>query len=231
MTPCKPSCNPCAGNRMHTPEEMAAFFAARVDTYDQHMLQNIQGLPEAYALLPTHLPEATHTLLDLGCGTGLELGPIYERFPGLRVTGIDLTPEMLAALRTKFAAHDPTLLCGSYFDIDFGVARFDAAISFETLHHFPHAQKLALYRRVLRALKPGGVYVETDYMLDTQAEEDALLAQRAQLAQRLPNPPAFLHFDTPLTLSNQRRLLAEAGFRHIAQVWRCGATVMLRAQA
>ncbi len=34
---------------MTKPEEMRAFFAARVDGYDAHMLQNVQGVKEGYA--------------------------------------------------------------------------------------------------------------------------------------------------------------------------------------
>ena len=38
-------------------------------------------------------------VLDLGCGTGLELDEIFRYFPDLAVTGIDLTREMLQQLK------------------------------------------------------------------------------------------------------------------------------------
>jgi predicted TPR repeat methyltransferase len=37
------------------------------------MLNNVAGLAEGYTELVKHIPSGTETLLDLGCGTGLEL--------------------------------------------------------------------------------------------------------------------------------------------------------------
>ena len=36
-------------------EEMAAFFEARLDGYENQMTENVQGCREAYALIPTLL--------------------------------------------------------------------------------------------------------------------------------------------------------------------------------
>ncbi|MDL2319028.1 methyltransferase domain-containing protein [Eubacteriales bacterium OttesenSCG-928-A19] len=211
-------------------EEMRAFFAARVDGYDDHMLTNIRGIAEGYARMADLLPDGARSLLDLGCGTGLELEPIFARFPALRVTGIDLTQEMLDALRAKCAGRDLDLICGSYFDVDLGETRHDAAISFETLHHFTYREKLGLYRRVRRALRPRGVYIEADYMVDTQAEEDALFAARDRMVSESAEDAAFWHIDVPMTVDNQERALREAGFATVERVWRCEGTVLLRAE-
>ena len=72
-------------------ERMEVFFTARVDCYDAHMLQEVEGYAEGCRMAAGLLPETCTWLLDLGCGTGLELEPVFERFPDLRVTGIDLT--------------------------------------------------------------------------------------------------------------------------------------------
>ena len=81
---------------MQSLEEMRAFFAARVDIYDEHMRNEVEGCREGYARMAALLPEGIYSLLDLGCGTGLELEGIFARFPDLRVTGIDLTAESCA---------------------------------------------------------------------------------------------------------------------------------------
>ena len=70
-------------------EEMSAFFAARVEGYDEHMLNDVVGCREGYARLAQALPADARDVLDLGCGTGLELDALFARFPDLRVTGID----------------------------------------------------------------------------------------------------------------------------------------------
>ncbi|MCL2339367.1 MAG: class I SAM-dependent methyltransferase [Actinomycetia bacterium] len=173
-------------------EEMSDFFVARLDGYDAHMLQDIPGLAAGYEELARQLPANTQQLLDLGCGTGLELGPIFARCPDVRVTGIDLTQPMLDQLREKFADQPIQLICANYLEQDLGVASFDAAISFESLHHLLPAEKLALYRRVYQSLQPGGRFVEGDYMVATPAEEAFWLAESARLRseQRSAHWPA-----------------------------------------
>lgn len=201
-------------------EDMRAFFAARVDGYDKHML-GIEGLADAYARVAALLPQRMHTLLDLGCGTGLELAPVFVRFPkGLAVTGIDLTPEMLSALKKKYPQKPLTLICGSYFDVDFGNNAFDAAISFETMHHFSHGEKRGLYARVRRALRPGSVYIEADFVASTQ-EEEAGYARRARLLNEQGVSHGFWHVDTPCAIPTQVSLLRAAGFEEVAvdRVW------------
>lgn len=51
-------------------EGMDAFFDARVDNYEIHMARW-----EAHYHCGPLLPPGISTLLDLGCGTGLEHGP------------------------------------------------------------------------------------------------------------------------------------------------------------
>jgi tRNA (cmo5U34)-methyltransferase len=80
------------------------------------------------------------------------------------LTGVDLTEAMLDVLKQKHPDKDMTLIHASYFDYDFGSKRFDAILSFQTMHHFSHDQKTKLYSRVYAALRPDGKYLECDYM-------------------------------------------------------------------
>ena len=212
-------------------EKMADFFAARVQGYDAHMLQNVQGCREGYLEMAKQLPEGIESLLDLGCGTGLELDEIFKRFPTLRATGIDLTREMLDALLVKHPDKSLTLICDDYFTADFTGAPFDAAISFETLHHFTKEAKQALYKKVFDALTPDGIYIECDYMAKDDAEEAALLAECERL-RREQNLSAdeFYHFDIPCTVENQKKLLNGAGFAQVEEIFRIGGTVLLVAR-
>lgn len=75
-------------------EEMAAFFRNRLGEYEEHMSM----WNAAYKRIGTMIPEQTEKLLDLGCGTGLELDEISAARPSLQITGIDLSPDMLAVL-------------------------------------------------------------------------------------------------------------------------------------
>ena len=190
-------------------EGMDAFFDARVDNYEIHMAR----WETHYRWMARLLPPGICTLLDLGCGTGLELGPIFRRFPDLSVTGVDLSADMLKRLARKHTEKRLSLLCADYFACDLGKSRFDAAVSFETLHHYTVLQKTALFAKVRCALKPGGCYLQCDYIATSQAMEDAAMAEcaRRRIRDRVPED-AFVHFDTPLTLAHEMQALRDAGF-------------------
>ena len=144
-------------------EKMSDFFEARLDGYDKHMMTKIEAATEFYPFTAQRLPSAPHSrILDLGCGTGLELEAYYPLCPTARVTGIDLSRGMLAALRQKLEDKQITLIEGSYFDVPFGTAAFDAAVSVESLHHFTGEQKLPLYKKLCAALVAGGYFILTD---------------------------------------------------------------------
>ena len=80
-----------AQTRDEPAEDMNGFFAARVDTYEAHM----SVWDKAYGRVAELTPGDCGPLLDLGCGTGLELDRIFARWPELAVTGVDLCAAML----------------------------------------------------------------------------------------------------------------------------------------
>ena len=215
---------------MATLEPMADFFAARVDSYDEHMINNVEGCKEGYTKMAELIPTDAKSLLDLGCGTGLELDHILSRLPHLSVTGIDLSETMLKKLIEKHPESSLNLICGDYFSTDMGVKYYDTAVSFESLHHFTAEKKLPLYKRIFDALTENGIYIECDYMVETQEEEELYMAENARLRKEQNIPlDAFYHYDTPLTVDNQIALLREAGFTKIEKIFRIGGTVMLTA--
>jgi tRNA (cmo5U34)-methyltransferase len=215
----------------NTIEKMSDFFAARAEGYDEHMLTVVEGCKEGYSKLAELIPNNTVKILDLGCGTGLELEEIFKRLPDVSVVGIDLTQVMLDKLTQKYPHKNINLICGSYFDIDFGKNIFNAVISFETMHHFSHAEKIRLYTKVRQALKPGGVYLECDYMVTEQAVEDKLFAENVKLRREMNIPDGgYYHFDTPCTIDNQISLFKKSGFSSAEMVWRMANTTLIAAK-
>jgi len=212
-------------------EKMDRFFEARLDGYEEHMLTNIESAAEFYPFTADRLPDIPMArILDLGCGTGLELNWYFRRSPTAQVTGIDLSEGMLAALRNKFPDRDLALICGSYFDIPFGESAFDAAVSVESLHHFTQREKLPLYAKLCRSLKPGGYFILTDYFAATDAQERDFFAELARLkaAQGIADD-VFYHFDTPLTVSHETEVLLKAGFSSVEILNNWGATYTVKA--
>ena len=212
-------------------EKMSAFFEARLDGYDEHMLTCIEGAEEFYPFTARQLPRSENScVLDLGCGTGLELAEYYALTPTAKVTGIDLSAGMLARLKQKFKDSDITLILGSYFDVPLGENVFDAAVSVESLHHFTKEEKVALYTKLHAALKNDGYFILTDYFALSDEEERThrqnLLALKA--AEGVTDSE-FYHFDTPLTVAHESEALLEAGFSSVAVLNNWGATYTLKA--
>ena len=209
-------------------EKMNDFFTKRVEGYDNHMINNVEGCKEGYKRMADLLPDSLENLLDLGCGTGLELEEIFKIHPDVAVTGVDLTKAMLERLQEKFPDKDLTLIHASYFDYDFGTAQYDAVISFQTMHHFSHAMKIELYSKLYEALKPGGRYIECDYMVDKQSEEDHYYRENEKIRREKNIPEgAFYHFDTPCTVENQIKMLRAGKFQDVKMVWRKENTTIL----
>ncbi len=195
-------------------ERMDTFFNNRIDGYEEHMLNDIESAREFYPFTAGCLPRKEHArVLDLGCGTGLELDFYFARNPTAHVTGIDLAEDMLKVLRTKFADKSLTVIRGSYFDLPFEKNFYDAVVSVESLHHFTQAEKIPLYKKIADALQPGGVFVLTDYLAPSEEDERFFRRELLRLkAEQGITDNAFYHYDTPLTPEHELEALREAGF-------------------
>lgn len=197
-------------------ERMDDFFNNRAKTYDQHMLVDLQ-LDEFYEAIANCFPENNSTikLLDLGSGTGLQLDKLFIKMPDLFVTGIDLSQAMLNVLKEKYSNKNIKLICGSYFDVDFGKNCFDYVLSTYSLHHFSEEKKTSLYKKVFASLCVGGIFVEGDYTCKTLEQQHFYIAENERLRNENGITDGFYHYDTPFTAGTQINLLKEAGFTDI----------------
>jgi len=210
-------------------EKMDEFFNTRADTYDNHMLDDL-GLDEFYEAINACFDLPVNRLLDLGCGTGLELERLFERFPDMEVTGIDMSAEMLKKLAEKYDGKSLRLICGSYFDEDFG-GLYDIVLSTYSLHHFSEDKKLTLYRKIYAATKPGEIFVFGDYTVSTIERQQELIKahDEKRRKQGIVNDE-FYHFDTPFTPETEMRLMTSAGFQsaEVVQQWENTTIIIAR---
>ena len=198
-------------------EPMGAFFAARLEGYDEHMKRDIEGASGFYAYTASFLPAAAGSrVLDLGCGTGLELEEYFALNPSAKVTGIDLSEAMLNALKNKFPEKDMTLIHASSFDALLGERVYDAAVSVESLHHFSAEMKLSLYGKLHTALKENGIFVLTDYFAESEElEREYFRNLEALKKEQQLSDGEFYHYDTPLLVEHEMEVLRSAGFRDV----------------
>ena len=212
-------------------EKMNEFFDKRLDGYDEHMMTNIESSDVFYPFTADCLPKTDGAkLIDLGCGTGLELEHYFRLNPSAKITGIDLTESMLNALKNKFPEKDLTLICGSYFDVPFDENTFDAAVSVESLHHFTKEEKIPLYTKLCKSLKDGGYFILTDYFALTDEDEQAFRKELLRLKKEQGiDDNEFYHYDTPLTVEHETEALLQAGFSSVEVLNNWGATFILKA--
>lgn len=212
-------------------EKMNEFFDNRKDGYDEHMMNNIESARELYEFTAKQLPDsASCNILDLGCGTGLELTDYYKLNPTARVTGIDLSEGMLSELKKKFASKDITLIVGSYFDVPLGTEVFDGAVSVESLHHFKKEEKIPLYTKLCKALKNSGYFILTDYFSLSDEEEQMRRKELEKIrAEEGLDDGEFYHYDTPLTVEHETEALLAAGFSSVDVLNNWGPTYTLKA--
>ncbi|MBE6720903.1 MAG: methyltransferase domain-containing protein [Ruminococcaceae bacterium] len=218
-------------NMNEIPEEMKTFFNTRAEIYDAQQIKNIDGGEKCYHEIAQYIPDYAKTLLDLGCGTGLELESIFEKFPEMDVTGIDLADKMLERLAAKYSRYSINLINGSYLTADIGAKKYDAAISVMSFHHFTHSQKLKLYTNIFRSLKSNGVFIECDYMVGSNDSgiEAHFLSEREKLLTDHNLTEDLYHYDIPFTIEHEVSLLTESGFQSVKKVWCVENTIMLLA--
>lgn len=212
-------------------EKMGEFFDKRLDKYDDHQLNCIESAREFLLFTAATLPTFPQCkVLDLGCGTGLELEDYFKLNPLAKITGIDLSLGMLGRLKEKYRDKDIKLICDSYFSVPFGHEVYDAAVSVESLHHFTAEEKVPLYVKLREALKPGGYFILTDYFSLSDEEERSHRNELMKLKEKQGiTDQEFYHYDTPLTIKHETKCLRSAGFSSVIILKKWGATHIIKA--
>jgi ubiquinone/menaquinone biosynthesis C-methylase UbiE len=91
-------------------------------------------------------------VLDLGCGPGRAAEALADRY-GAVVTGLDASPEMLAAARE--VAPSVTFVQGFAEDLPFADRSFDLVVSNFVVHLL---DRTAAFAEIYRVLRTGGIY-------------------------------------------------------------------------
>ena len=214
------------------PESMAAFFDARAEGYDDHMrdvaFESDAALTQFYEAVSSPVEETDEALsiLDLGCGTGLELEALFQRVPNALITGVDVSENMLELLRRRYTARmsQITLIAESYLTMSFGTQAYDHVISAMANHHMLHDTKRRLYMAIHAALKPGGKYIEGDSVTLPEMESQFLAEYETQVDSVPRAEDGYYHIDVPYSTDTQEEMLLGAGFRDFEVVWQKDST-------
>jgi len=104
-------------------------------------------------------------VLELGPGPGLTTDLLQTRLTHL--TALELDPKLAHALRSRLKHGNVRVVEGDAANMPFGDAEFSGAVSFTMLHHVPSPElQDRLLGEVFRVLKPGGLFVGTDSLMN-----------------------------------------------------------------
>ena len=218
------------------PENMAAFFDTRAAGYDDYIRGYIfadSTFTQFYQAVSSPIEKTDEPLniLNLGCGTGLEIEFLFQRVPNALITGVDLSQNMLELLRKRYIAHmsQIRLVTDSYLTMPFGTQTYDHVISVMSAHHILRDTKHDLYEKIHAALKPGGKYIEGDSVIPAEMESQFLAEYHEQAATVPQANDGHYHIDIPFSMDTQRSLLLEVGFKDFQLLWQKDETAVWNA--
>ena len=133
------------GNSMDK-NKIITFFDALADNWDANQERNEKAID--FILTKGGITDGV-SVLDVACGTGI-LFPDYTG-RGAKVTGIDISPEMLRVAKEKFP--DNELICADAESYVFK-EKYDVIMIYNAFPHFPNPEKVLA--NLSNALKAGG---------------------------------------------------------------------------
>ncbi|MDA1260786.1 MAG: class I SAM-dependent methyltransferase [Planctomycetota bacterium] len=163
-----------------------------------------RALRRALSALTEAAQETPRSLLDLPCGTG-RFTALWSDL-GLRATGVDLAPEMLAVAREKHAR--ATLLCADGARLPFPDGAFDAVACVRLLHLVRDPAERRRFLLELRRVARLGVIVDWRHGR-TLRVWGRRLRWRLGLRDRSPSNPSHAQI---------RAEMQAAGFRITAEL-------------
>ncbi len=140
------------------PEEMRAFIGA------MHVVSG----PLARKTAAVAKAEASRSLLDVGGGSGSYTIAFLKAVPEMKATVFDL-PEVIEMARARLQEEgllDRTTLVAGDFHEDELPSGADLALISAIIHSNSPEQNLELYRKVFRALAPGGRILIRDHIME-----------------------------------------------------------------
>jgi trans-aconitate methyltransferase len=164
--------------------------------------------------------------LDLGCGSGLVAERALDRYPDLKVFGVDGSSPMLEMAAKRLARFGDRVhlvqadLSKSFEGVAPEVPSCTAAVAVQALHHLDRAQLGLLMRWVFQRLSPGGLLAVIDpVLIESPVLYPSFRLVKALLSKR-SNPDTYDEYrlrllergDRPLPLDDYLTVLRESGF-------------------
>jgi SAM-dependent methyltransferase len=176
------------------PDLNAAAAQGWIDRWDEQQTHYLPDREDRFAALIDAVEAAAGRpdplVLDLGCGPGSLAVRLLDRIPDATVIAIDADPLLLALGRTTYGGR-----AGLRFtDLDLrspgwagslGLDRAaDAAVSTTALHWLSPAALRAMYAELVGVLRPGGLLLDGDHLMEDEAASPTLARLGRALIER-----------------------------------------------
>jgi SAM-dependent methyltransferase len=204
------------------PAELPELLRSDVDRHDlSHAADTIAALAEmsdaAFRPLVAEALAGAASLLDVGCGDGRLLAWALQRSPGLRASGIDQEPTVIALAATRLAGRDVDLRVVALEHLPTG-RTYDVVVSANAVYYSPPAELPGQLAGLADRLAPGGRLVVGTALRPEPGRGRRLLgpvlSATALLDLQLRCQPAGLRLPTEAELT---AAVAAAGLRVLAR--------------
>jgi len=149
-------------------------------------------------------------VLDAGCGPGFFAERLLER--GAEVTVLDFSEAMLDRARERLGERVRYVLADLDGDWSAAGDGFDLVLAVQCVHHLDDDGKRRAMGNAHRALRPGGLYLQSDPVAVVQFEQCVALWNRARVAAGFEAlPETFDVAEREATLARNGDLLAPLG--------------------
>ena len=214
---------------------VATHLGIQLAQYDRRIRTFIPYYEEMLASAAALIPPRAAMILDLGIGTGALAERCLAVARKARVSGIDSDAAMLKMARRRLGER-AQLVHGRFEDSAY--RRADAVVASFALHHIAtKSSKVAVYRRIYRALRPGGLLINADCCPASEEPVRKLqhrdwsnhLRRAYTSAQAAAYLRAWNREDFYMPLDTELRMLRTCGF-HAEVVWRRGMFAVVAAR-
>lgn len=140
-------------------------FNAISEKYDRQRPILIPCFDDFYGMALTLSDEAKNVenILDIGAGTGLMSAFFAEKYPNADITLVDFSEPMLNKAKSRFKDNNKIhYLQADFSTADFEEAKYELVVSGLAIHHLEPELKQLLFKKIYRALKPGGLFINAD---------------------------------------------------------------------
>ena len=231
---------------MHSDSVEAYDLPERVRRYDADMdiMHPLRWkmIEVALELLPFHQTRSLMAL-DLGVGTGVFSKQLLEKYANSKVVAIDGAASMLELAKSRLGELSQRVewVLSDFRTMPTMVIRpdtFDVVISSYALHHLNAQEKLAVLKSVVRAIKPGGWFLNADLVMAEAPNVERRIQEIRVKAitdlapaqdKRFYSTDATRQFlddleeteqDQPQTLNQDMRILRESGITNAEVFWK-----------